>query len=186
VPPYYTAPSGEATLRRLPAGRIIPKSKSGRCTIHTFDRVSLFRRHSEPLRRLLAAGQEGFVSNKHATVKQRLYLAGFAILLAGILSAAWVYLNATDEDSDNNVVSVQIVAGHRYVLTKDDSKRYHYDMEHLAGKYGVVADEVQQWLSGLWHGKQLAYALLLLSIIAALGCFLVAQHPDYQNGKEDG
>ncbi len=130
------------------------------------------------------------MSRKHSTIQLRLYLIGGAILLAGLLCAAWIYVTATDVINDNNVVSYQIVAGHNYALTTADSKRYQFDMEHIGGKYAVVADEINQWISNLWHGKRLAYTIGILAIGISLACFLVAQHPDYKlsdhkNGGED-
>lgn len=120
------------------------------------------------------------MSRKYSTVQIRLYLMGFSILIAGLLCAAWVFDAATDDIGDSDVVNYQIVAGHFYPLTTADSKRYQYDMERIGGKYAVVAEEVNQWLSSLWHGKRLAYTIGVLAIVASLACFLIAQHPDYK------
>ena len=121
-----------------------------------------------------------FMSNKYSAVQLRLYRIGFVILVAGLLCAAWLFVTATDDISDSNVVSYQVVAGHNYALTTADSKRYQYDAERIGGKYAVVAGEVSQWISNLWHGKQLAYTIAILAIVASLACFLIAQHPDYK------
>jgi hypothetical protein len=127
------------------------------------------------------------MSRKHSTIQLRLYLIGRAILLVGLLCAAWVFVTATDDIGDSDAVNYQIVAGHNYALTTADSKRYQFDMEHLGGKYAVVADEINQWFSSLWHGKQLAYTLGILAVGISFACFLIALHPDYKHhtGGED-
>jgi hypothetical protein len=129
------------------------------------------------------------MSRKHSTIQIRLYLIGGAILLAGLLCAAWLYLTATDYNS--NIIGYEIVDGHEYAITPIDSKRYLYDLERIVGKSAVVAVEINQWFASLLHGKRLAYTLALLAIGVALACFLVAQHPDYKlpdhrNEGEDG
>jgi hypothetical protein len=120
------------------------------------------------------------MSDKYSTVQFRLYMAGVSILIVGLFCAAWVFVAAADDSGDSNVVSYQIVAGHNYAITTTDSKRYQYDMERINGKYAVVADEINQWLSSLWHGKRLAYTIVILAIGVSLACFLIAQHPDYK------
>lgn len=120
------------------------------------------------------------MSRKHSTIQIRLYLIGAAILFGGLLSASWIYLAATDDVNDSDIFSYEIVNGQKYAVTKADSKRYHYEMERLGGKFNVILDEFNQWLSSLWHGKRLAYTIALLAIVVALACYWVAQHPDYK------
>ncbi len=131
------------------------------------------------------------MKRKHSTIQFRLYLTSVAVLLAGLLCAAWVYLEATEEINSSNAVSYEVVAGHNYALTTDDSKRYQYDMERIGGKSVFVAEEISQWFASLWHGKRLSFTIALLSIVVSLACFLVAQHPDYKledsrNKEENG
>ena len=120
------------------------------------------------------------MNRKHSTIQIRLYLASAVILFLGLFCAAWVYVVAEDYSSESNAVSYEIIDGHKYALENADSKRYQYDMERFGGKANVVADEFNQWLSSLWHGKRLACTIALLSIGGALVCLLIAQHPDYK------
>jgi hypothetical protein len=120
-----------------------------------------------------------FMSLKRATIRNRLYLIGAAILLVGLLCAAWVYLAAPDDSSDSYIIGYELVNGHKYPITAADSKHYQYQMEQLGGNFMVLSDELARWLSSLWHGQRLAYTIAFLSIVAALVCFWVAQHPDY-------
>jgi hypothetical protein len=39
----------------------------------------------------------------------------------------------------------------------------------------VMAAELQDWYSGLWHGKNLAYTLVFLSGSGSLTCFVLAR-----------
>lgn len=121
----------------------------------------------------------------NSTVQSRLYRIGISILIVGLSCATWIFVAATDDIGDGNVVNYQIVAGNNYALTTGDSKRYQYDMERIGGKYAVVTDEINQWLSSLWHGKRLAYTVSILAIGISLACFLIAQHPDYKLPDEE-
>jgi len=120
------------------------------------------------------------MSRKYSTVQLRLYVVAAAILLGGLLSATWIYLAATDDVSDSDIFSYEIVNGQKYALKKSDSKRYQSEMERLGGKFNVTLDEATDWLSSLWHGKRLAYTIAVLAILAALACHWIAQHPDYK------
>ena len=118
------------------------------------------------------------MNRKHSVIQIRLYLIGATILIVGLLAAAMVYLTASDDDS--NVLGYRIINGHEYAIEPGDSKRFQYDMERIAGKSVVVADELNRWFSGLWHGRRLAYTLAFLSLGVAIAFFLVARHPDYR------
>lgn len=102
----------------------------------------------------------------------RLYLIGACILLAGLASAALVYVTANDGERD--AVSYEIVGGNVYAVSPEDSKRYLSDVERYGGKAAVLADEFNRWFSSLWHGRQLAYTLAALSMALAVGFFGVA------------
>jgi hypothetical protein len=47
-------------------------------------------------------------------------------------------------------------------------------MERLEGKQGVLMAELTDWFASLWHGRNLAYTLAVLSISGFLACFLLA------------
>ena len=72
------------------------------------------------------------------------------------------------------------MAGQAYPITTTDSKLYQSQEDRMGGKFAPVADEITQWFSSLLHGKRLAYSIAILSIIAALLCYWIAQHPDYK------
>jgi hypothetical protein len=47
-------------------------------------------------------------------------------------------------------------------------------MEYIGGNANVLGSEITGWFVGLWHGRNLAYTLAVLTIIAALLCFYIA------------
>ena len=84
-----------------------------------------------------------------------------AILFAGLLSAEIVYFVAErDEES-------AAVAGMTH------TKVYQHDMELVGGKAAVLAGGVADWFAGLWHGRNLAYVIAVVTLLVAGGCFLV-------------
>ena len=103
---------------------------------------------------------------KWATVTQRtrLYLISAAILVTGLLSAVIIYLRA-ESTLDNALID-----------EFEYSKRYRHDLELYGGKANVVATEITNWFTGLWHGKQLAYTLVCLALMVSFGFFFAARH----------
>jgi hypothetical protein len=47
-------------------------------------------------------------------------------------------------------------------------------MEYLGGKANVMANDIDTWFVGLWHGRNLAYTLAVLTVVIALICFYIA------------
>jgi hypothetical protein len=48
-----------------------------------------------------------------------------------------------------------------------DTKKYLHDLEVYGGKANVIAAQFRDWFDSLWHGKQPAYAVAVLTVIAA-------------------
>jgi hypothetical protein len=107
-----------------------------------------------------------------ANLRTRLRRIGASVLIAGLLAAACVYLLATDDSGD--AVAYQIVDGQTFAIAHDDTKRYLRDVEMYGGKGAVMANDIGEWLAGLWHGRRLAYTLAWLSVGSALVCFWAA------------
>jgi len=62
-----------------------------------------------------------------------------------------------------------------YVIATGNSKSYLNQLERIGGKSAVVAAEFSEWFDGLWHGRQLAGTLAVLTIGAALACMAAAR-----------
>jgi hypothetical protein len=93
----------------------------------------------------------------------RLYVAGYVVLIAGTVGSAWAYhVAVVDELSDALTAQAR------------NTKDYQGQMEYLGGKANVLGSELTDWFVGLWHGRNLAYTLAVLTIVAASLCFYVA------------
>jgi hypothetical protein len=87
---------------------------------------------------------------------------GAAILVVGLLAAALIYAVA-DDDKDREIAT-EIASG----------RMYQHNLELMGGKLGVLMADVNEWFAGLWHGRRLAYTVVVLAIATAAGCFWVA------------
>lgn len=83
-----------------------------------------------------------------------------AILVAGFAAAAALYAaNARPGAGD-------------YELER--TKLYRHDLEVYGGRANVLADDFREWFSGLWHGRNLAFTVAGLTVLAALAYRFVA------------
>jgi hypothetical protein len=93
----------------------------------------------------------------------RLYAAGYAVLAAGSACSYWAYRVAVSDE-----------LGDALMAQARDTKGYQGQMEYLGGKANVLGNDITSWFVGLWHGRNLAYTLAVLTLAAALICFYVA------------
>ena len=92
-------------------------------------------------------------------------LGSLLTALVGLGSAAAIYFEAGPEPENPSGYDPR------------DSKTYLLRMEEIGGKANVLAVQIRQWFSGLWHGRHLAYTVGSLSIFIALAYWFVATHP---------
>lgn len=89
--------------------------------------------------------------------RTRHYLIAASILLAGLASAIVIYLRA----------------GHTpdalLEFSPETSKKYLRDLELYGGTANVLAVQFQTWFEGLWHGRSLAYSVVVIAVVAAFG-----------------
>jgi hypothetical protein len=93
----------------------------------------------------------------------RLYVAGYAVLIAGTLGSAWAY-HAAVVDEMQDALAAQA----------RNTKDYQGQMEYIGGKANVLGSEMTSWVVGLFHGRHLAYTLAVLTLAAASLCFYIA------------
>jgi hypothetical protein len=86
---------------------------------------------------------------------RRVRLVTRAILAAGFVAAVAVYVvaSARPEDPLNDQLT---------------SKKYLHDLEVYGGKANVLAAEFRDWFAGMWYGKNLAFTIAVLTVLAAL------------------
>ena len=81
-----------------------------------------------------------------------------AILLVGFAAAAVIY--AANREPDD------------YELER--TKLYRHDLEVYGGRANVLADDFRRWFDGLWRGRNLAFTVAWISVLAALAYRFVA------------
>ena len=89
------------------------------------------------------------------TPEERLRLATRAIVAAGFAAAIIIYITAGPPP--------QNPLGYDPLQTK----AYRHELEVFGGKANLIMAEFQDWFAGLWQGRQLAYTVAVLSIVAA-------------------
>ncbi len=84
-----------------------------------------------------------------------------AILLVGLAAAAVIFLVNSGPGGASD-----------YELER--SKMYLHDLQLYGGRANVLADDFRNWWGGLWHGRNLAFTVAAISILAALAYRFVA------------
>jgi hypothetical protein len=105
--------------------------------------------------------------SQHASASRplhlRVYRSGVIILVIGLVSAALLYFLAPEDP--NAAAAREIGSG----------RAYEYNVERIGGTAAVYTGRLNQWLDSLWHGKQLAATVAVLTVVVALLCFLLAR-----------
>lgn len=99
---------------------------------------------------------------KWTNLLTRRYLITAIILLVGLSSAVLIYLTA-DNAAESGLVN-----------DFENSKKYIHDLELYGGKANVLANELRNWIIGLWRGKSLAFTVACITIVIAIGFFFSA------------
>ena len=89
------------------------------------------------------------------TPERRLRVGTAAILIAGFVAAIVIYATASPP------------AANPFGYEPEDTKKYLRDLEVYGGKANVVASRFRKWFDGLWHGKQLALTVVVLTVVTA-------------------
>jgi hypothetical protein len=110
---------------------------------------------------------------KNQTWRTVLNILSAIILLVGLSSAVAVYF-ITDSGADNEA-GYEVVGKNVYPAMHERSKKYMHDLELYGGKAAVLADEINRWFEGLWHGQTLAFTIAVLAIALSLGIYSVTR-----------
>ena len=89
------------------------------------------------------------------TPEARIRAGTRAILVLGFAAAVVIYLTA--QPPPENPLGYDPL----------DTKKYLHDLEVYGGKANVIAAQFREWFDGLWHGKQLAFTVAVMTVIAA-------------------
>jgi hypothetical protein len=96
------------------------------------------------------------------------------LVLAGLGSALAIYLTATPEVVDPLLGDPMT------------TKRYLRELRVIGGQGNVLAAEFQDWFAGLWHGRELAGTVAVLTAMAILVFRFVATHPGSEVNEPAG
>ncbi len=89
------------------------------------------------------------------TARERVRAGTRAILVLGFAAAVVIYLTAQPPPA--NPLGYDPL----------DTKKYLHDLEVYGGRANVIAAQFRDWFDSLWHGKQLAYTVAVLTVMAA-------------------
>jgi hypothetical protein len=78
-----------------------------------------------------------------------------AILVLGFAAALVIYLTA--QPPPENPLGYDPLT----------NKAYVHDLEVFGGKANVLVAQFREWFDSLWHGKQLAFTVAVITVIAA-------------------
>lgn len=107
----------------------------------------------------MSNARKRYVSPKRPDLARRFYRAACAVLACGLSCAILVYLFAAD------AVPYQL----------PDSPQDDYQVERIGGQTAVWIVHFNRWFDTLWHGRQLAWTLAMISVAVALLCFLAGR-----------
>jgi len=96
---------------------------------------------------------------KTLSQRSRRRIVAGALLAFGWAIALAVWLTALPPLEDPEAYDVE------------HSKRTLRELESIGGKSAVLANEIEEWFTGLWHGRGLAYTLAFLTLAIALGYY---------------
>jgi hypothetical protein len=103
-----------------------------------------------------------------ARVRLIFHLLGLAILLGGYTGAILIW---RAQDRLDTAGQSAAEAG---LLSPLDSRKDTRQLETYYGKSGLLMESCLEWVESLAHGKPLAKTIIVVSSVAAIGCFIAA------------
>jgi len=109
---------------------------------------------------------------------ERIFYAGVVILVAGLIGAALIYWLTADSAAKKTEIEFA------------NPRAYEFQIERLGGKAAVYVVRFNEWFSGLWQGRQLAFTVAVLALVIALICFWFSKRlaealPAEQDGGDE-
>ena len=109
----------------------------------------------------------------------RIFYAGVFILVAGLIGAALIYWLTADSAAKKTEIEFA------------NPRAYEFQIERLGGKAAVYVVRFNEWFTGLWQGRQLAFTVAVLAVVIALICFWLSKRmaealpSDRRQGSEE-
>lgn len=102
---------------------------------------------------------------------KRCRIIAAAILLLGFGSAFTIYLTAVETSHDP-------------FSEFEKSKKFAYELERMGGKSALIANDINKWFAGLWHGEALSYTIAVITIFIAAVYYLISTGLEAEAAKE--
>jgi len=102
-----------------------------------------------------------------ASRRSLLNYAGIVILLVGMSVGDFIYWRSLQGGDSGNGDEDSLVSPY-------DSRMYERDVERYVGTFGLIMDQWSRSAAKLAEPRPLAITIIVVSILAAGGCFLVA------------
>jgi hypothetical protein len=119
-------------------------------------------------------------------MNKRLILCSVLVAVVGLSSALLIYLTASEDTDRDQNVQIVVVDGKTYRIPLASTKMYRRDLQRFGGGAAVLADDLDRWFAGLWHGRSLAVTLAWITAFVSCGLFLLSrQIPSDQNPGDD-
>ena len=106
------------------------------------------------------------INQAKAPLHATLHRAALIVLAVGMAAAASIWALVPSNPAD--VVSAN---GSPAVSASDMTPREEYEIEKVGGKPAVYVAKFDRWLSSLFHGKNLAGLIAVVSLLIAFVCW---------------
>jgi hypothetical protein len=106
-----------------------------------------------------------------ATIRFMLKVLGVIILVAGLSTAASIWLTQDRIDKQSNAGEADITGP----LSPEDSRRYTHDVEVYYGQTGLLMEKWRRWWEEWTQGKHLAELIAVAAVLSASGLFSVSR-----------
>jgi hypothetical protein len=104
--------------------------------------------------------------------RRRPFLIAGIIVLVGLCAGVVIFVTAGG------------VAGVIPEFSPDYSKSFRHDLELYGGSNNVLANQFMTWFDSLWHGQRLAFTVVAISVLVALGyVFFAVELPPLPDDK---
>ena len=124
---------------------------------------------------LRAKPQETSDTPEAASLRKRLRLSGGGILLMGLVAACFVYNTTVPGPEDDwDVIGFRFEGGNAYPIRASESISYQRQVGKEGG-WSVLSDIAIRWTSSRWRGRNLAWTLLELALLAFVALLFLAK-----------
>jgi hypothetical protein len=105
------------------------------------------------------------VTTRSLLLARRVNAAAVIVLVVGFASVLAIFFSR--QDTNPAIVGYEIVNGVSYPVKPEEDRQYEYQVERLGGKMGWAMVQFNDWFSGLWQGRTLAYTIAVLTLGSA-------------------